>query len=153
MAGAKMGRPTLYSEELAERICDLVSISECGLKKLCDAHDWMPDRDTINTWRFKNDDFSARYDKAKRNQAEIMMSTIMDIADDSANDYIIDEDGNKRINSELVNRSRLRIDTRKFLAMKLLPKLYGEKPDSGAEGNHTLVEMLLSGELVRPEKK
>lgn len=146
------GRPTLYSEELAERICDLVSISECGLKKLCDEHDWMPCKDTINTWRFKNDKFSALYDSAKRNQAEIMMSHIMDIADDSENDYIIDADGNKKANAELVARSRLRIDTRKFIAMKLLPRLYGDKPDTNT-ASESLLEKLINGDLVPANKK
>ncbi len=55
------------------------------------------------------------------------------------------EEGNIgwKLNGEHVNRSRLRIDTRKFLAAKLLPKQYGTQPDDDKVNTHALVEKLI----------
>lgn len=89
-------------------------------------HDWMPDVDTIREWRFDHDEFSGWFAKAKMQQADILVEDSLDIADDSQNDYIIDDNGSQKANNELVARSRLRIDTRKFMGIKLLPRVYGD---------------------------
>ena len=60
-------------------------------------------------------------------QAEILAEEILQIADDASGDIKYDKDGNESLNGEFVARSRLRIDTRKWLAAKLLPKAYGDK--------------------------
>jgi hypothetical protein len=120
------GRPTRYTPELAEKICKVVSISPFGLRKICSIYDWMPDVDTIREWRFDNREFSDQFAKAKIQQADILVEDSLDIADDSSDDYYIDDNGNRKANNELVARSRLRIDTRKFMGMKLLPKIYGD---------------------------
>jgi hypothetical protein len=60
-------------------------------------------------------------------QAEFMAEDILDIADDDSKDIKYDEDGNESCNAEFVARSRLRIDTRKWLASKLAPKIYGDR--------------------------
>ena len=72
-----------------------------------------------------------RYARAREIQADRMAEEIVEIADDATNDFMEKrgKDGRKKVefNSENVNRSRLRIDTRKWLAGKLKPKVYGEK--------------------------
>ncbi len=50
-----------------------------------------------------------------------------DIADDGSNDFTKDKDGKAVVDHEHIQRSRLRIDTRKWIASKLLPKRYGDK--------------------------
>ena len=60
-------------------------------------------------------------------QADLLAEECLDISDDVSQDYIEGEDGNTKCNTEFVNRSRLRIDTRKWLASKLLPKQYGDQ--------------------------
>ena len=69
---------------------------------------------------------------------------IRDIADDGSNDYMekLDKDGEVigySINGENIQRSRLRVDSRKWLASKLLPKKYGDKLDVNQSGNVTVV--------------
>lgn len=141
------GRPTLYTEELATLICDRVASNACGLKKLCDKYDDLPDRDTINLWRSKYPEFSAQYAQAKLKQADLLADECLDIADESGRDTIVGEDGFETCNTEWINRCRLRIDTRKWLAAKLLPKQYGkaaeEVPKDKGNGE-SLVEKLLS---------
>lgn len=62
----------------------------------------------------------------------------MTISDDGSNDTYVDEDGRTRTDHDVIARSRLRVDTRKWLLSKMLPKVYGERtavemggPDGG----------------------
>lgn len=125
----KTGRPTIYSTELAEEICDVIACSSKGLKRLCNEHKHFPNPDTIYSWRRKYKDFSEQYARAKQHQIEVIIDEIFDIADDTSNDFSISSEGKEICNHEHINRSRLRIDTRKWLASKLAPKIYGDKPE------------------------
>jgi Bacteriophage Sf6, terminase small subunit-like len=126
----KVGRPTDYNQELANLICERVATHEVGLKRLCAMYDDMPAKITINQWRNKYPEFAAQYAQAKISQIETLVEEIIDIADDSTQDEIINEQGARVCNSEFIARSRLRIDTRKWLAAKLIPRLYGDKDDA-----------------------
>lgn len=72
-------------------------------------------------------------------RAEVMANEIIDISDDQENDVIITPDGNEVINHNAINRSRLRVDTRKWLLSKLQPKKYGDKLDVEHSGGITLI--------------
>jgi hypothetical protein len=121
------GRPTIYNEELADLICLRIATHQMGTRKLCQKYDDMPDDTCIYEWRHKYVEFAHKYAQAKMQQAEIMAEEILDIADDDSQDVRHDKDGNEICNSEFVARSRLRVDTRKWLASKLAPKIYGDK--------------------------
>lgn len=124
----KVGRPKLdYTPELAEEICYAVSCSNKGIKQLCKKYAHWPSHDTIYRWLANHKDFSDSYARAKALQVQVLVDEILEIADDSAHDTIIDEDGNASINHEHINRSRLRIDSRKWIAAKLCPRLYDNK--------------------------
>lgn len=126
----KVGRPTEYCPELAKLICERVATHEVGLQRLCAMYDDMPAKITINQWRNKYPEFAAQYAQAKISQIEALVDEIIDIADDSTQDEIINDQGVRVCNSEHIARSRLRIDTRKWLAAKLMPRLYGDKDDA-----------------------
>ncbi len=71
-------------------------------------------------WLFKyHDDFGALYANAKRAQVEVFVDEMAEIADDSKEDLLVDENGKEIFNREFAARSRLRIDTRKWIACKL----------------------------------
>lgn len=139
---AKVGKPTDYNEEIADIICDIVSTTTKGLPKICAEYPELPEPATINRWRLRHEEFGSKYAQAKREQAELLAQEIIDIADDKTHDVLIDEDGNERLNTEFVARSRLRVDARKWVASKLLPKVYGDKQDDVTTQN-TLIEKLL----------
>ncbi len=67
--------------------------------------------------------FSARYARACELRAERWAEEIVTIADDGTGDEWVDEQGVKHTNNDKVQRSRLRVDTRKWLLSKLLPRL------------------------------
>ena len=52
---------------------------------------------------------------------------MLEISDDISQDQLIDEQGKIRFNPQSINRARLKIDTRKWLAAKLVPRVYGPK--------------------------
>lgn len=142
--GKNIGRPLEYTKEMGDHICELIASQACGLLKLCRLHPELPAKDTINRWRYRLPEFRCQYAMAKIEQADMLAEECLEIADDDSNDIKVDEDGNKTFNSEFAARSRLRIDTRKWLASKLLPKQYGPSVDD--KNNITdkkIVEMLI----------
>lgn len=126
----KEGRPTIYTQELSDRICSDIA-QGMSLRTLCRPDD-MPCTATIFNWFRSHPEFLEQYTRAKEEQAEALVEEILDIADDGSNDWMekFNSDGNSVgwvLNGEHVNRSRLRIDSRKWLASKLKPKRYADK--------------------------
>jgi hypothetical protein len=143
-AKAKVGRPTDYSEELANIICERVATSTLGLNRLCEKYDDMPVKSTVNLWRYKYPEFSTQYAQAKLFQADLLAEECLDIADDDSQDTRIDpETGFETCNTEFIARARVRIDTRKWLAAKLLPKQYGPVVEDKKSISESIVEKLI----------
>ena len=71
-------------------------------------------------------------------QADYLAEEILEIADDGKNDWVERQDGSAAVNNEAVQRSRLRVDARKWLMSKLMPKKYGEKLELGGDLKVTL---------------
>lgn len=100
-------------------------------------------------------EFLKQYARAKEESADALADEMLDIADDARNDWMArnhgEDDPGWIVNGEHIQRSRVRIDTRKWLASKLKPKRYGEKIDatlSGPDGGPVSVKGMV--ELVRP---
>jgi transposase len=129
-----MARPTKYTEELATQLCTEIATTTDSLRTICKRLDlsvasvlnWLKDD--------KHASFLAQYARAKEEQAELLVEQILEIADDSSNDDTVSERGNIIANSEWISRSKLRVDARKWLASKLLPKKYGDKMDITTSG-------------------
>ncbi|MFC7782017.1 hypothetical protein [Legionella taurinensis] len=139
-----VGRPTKYSPDIANKICEAIASNGKGVKKLCEENPDWPNKDTIFTWLKKYPEFSDQYARAKRFQVEALIDEILDIADDSSLDQITHDDGSSSCNSVFIARSRLRIDTRKWLASKLVSKVYGEvRQQEDLENNEALRKELL----------
>lgn len=76
--------------------------------------------------------WTALYTSAREARTVKMAEDIIKIADDGQNDTYVDAEGNVHTNQDVIARSRLRVDSRKWLASKMLPKVYGEKLDLNA---------------------
>jgi len=107
-----------------------VSTSTDSLQKICAANVGFPCHQTIWEWRIDHPTFGEAYARAKGAQADLLAAEILEIANDSSRDTVTDEDGNERCNHEWVHRSRLKIDARKWIASKLMPKVYGDRVQS-----------------------
>jgi len=140
----KLGRPTGYNQEIAHEICEIIANTSKGLKKLSAENEHWPDSTTIRRWIQANEEFCRQYARAKLLQADYMAEEILEISDDGSNDFMADKDGNQRLDGEHVQRSRLRVDTRKWLAAKLAPKIYGDKQET----NHGVADGSLMKKLI-----
>ena len=116
-----MGRPELYTTELADRICSRLAQGE-SMRSVCLDSD-IPSRQTLFKWMRTEPDFLDQYARAKQESADSLTDEMIDIADDGSNDWMekFDKNGESlgyQLNGEHVQRSKLRIDTRKWLASK-----------------------------------
>ena len=127
----KKGRPSLYTEALAAKICRRLAEGET-LRSVC-RDKAMPDKATILRWLAdkKKADFREQYVYAREMQADALFDEALEIADDASGDWSTDKDGKKVLDHENIQRSRLRVDTRKWAAGKMAPKKYGDKLDLG----------------------
>jgi len=75
----------------------------------------------------KQEDKNTRYARAREVFADRMFEEIIEIADERNADVNIGDDGKMYIDGEAIQRSRLRVDTRKWVLSKLQPKKYGDK--------------------------
>ena len=119
----KRGRPSRYTPELAAVICERLAVGE-SLRSIC-ADKAMPGLSTVMGWLFddKHEGFPEQYARAREAQAELRADEITDIAD-----------GVEHGASEAVQAARLRVDARKWIAAKLLPKRYGDKVQHTGDG-------------------
>jgi len=109
--GAKrMGRPTDFTSELADAICERLADGQ-SLRSICRDDD-MPNKATVFRWLAADTVFSDQYARARETQADSLADEIIDISDSTTGDP---------------QRDRLRVDSRKWLAGKMRPKVYGDK--------------------------
>ena len=130
----KRGRPSRYTEVLAAEICRRLAEGE-SLRKICKDTS-VPAISTVMGWLFdgKHADFSEQYARARDLQADKLFDEALEIADESSDDRITTEEGKKVLDHEHVQRSRLRVDTRKWAASKLAPKRDGDKLQHTGDG-------------------
>ena len=133
-----MARPTDYTEELSTEICRKIALGE-SLRKICKSED-MPNRSTVHLWLLDKEkkEFSDQYEIACNVRAENMFDELNEIADDGSNDFMektLDSGETvEQLRPEHIQRSRLRVDTRKWYLSKVLPKKYGDKMDVTSDG-------------------
>jgi hypothetical protein len=132
---ATPGRPTLYTADIAGRILEELSGGR-PLAQVCRGPG-MPSHATVRQWEKDNrEGFAARYKTARDIGYEIMADEIIDIADDTRRDWIERRrsDGTTEMvpNPANVSRARLRVNARRWLLSKALPRHYGKRPDPNA---------------------
>lgn len=150
---AVQGRPSIYSKELADKICEQLSEGD-SLRTVCKP-DGMPSKATVFMWLRTKPEFLDQYTRAKEEAADALADEIMDIADDSTNDWmdINADDGSGeryRLNGEHVQRAKLRIETRKWIMAKAKPKKYGDKLDV-TSGGEKLPAPLYGGQATKTD--
>ena len=124
------GRPTKYRESVARAICIRLMLGE-SLNQICKRETY-PSRVTVFAWIQKYPEFLNKYRHAREMQQETHLDEIMEISDDSTNDYMErtgkgGESVGWQLNAEHVQRSKLRIDTRKWVMERMAAKVYGAK--------------------------
>jgi hypothetical protein len=113
-----MGRPSSYSDEIAEAICERLASGE-SLRSICRDND-MPGRQTVLDWLEADAGFRARYARAREHQADYLDEKMQEVADEAT--------------AANVHVARLRVATMQWRASKLAPKRYGDKLDLNHSG-------------------
>jgi hypothetical protein len=124
-----------YPDSVRLEICERIAKGE-SMVSIC-ASEGMPVQSVVYNWLSVDSEFAERYARAREQQAEHYLDEIIAISDDVTLDKIVDSEGNERTNNEAIQRSRLKVDTRKWAMSKLAPKKYGDKitqEHTGANG-------------------
>jgi hypothetical protein len=133
-AKAKRGRPSKYSEAIADIICEEIA-SGRSLLSITSSKD-MPSQSMVYRWLQEHDDFREKYVRARERQADHFADSVHDIAN----------------HEEDVARARLRIDAIKWHTEKLHPRVYGPRSHhtlAGDEEKPIVVEDKSSLDIAR----
>lgn len=106
----RTGRPSSYTVEAGKLICELLASGKPLTPAMTKEHG-LPDPTTIYRWTEDNEAFRLEYTRARQYQAHVYADQIIELAD----------------TAEDANLARIQVDTRKWYASKVLPKLYGDK--------------------------
>lgn len=128
----KRGRPTSYTQELAEEICARLSTGETLLKISQDEH--MPCLRTLLRWEVENPEYCHLSTRARENGTHVMADQCISIADDPTLDP---------------NDKRIRIDTRLRLIGKWNAKKYGDKIAMEHDVQHKFIPLDELADKVR----
>lgn len=109
----KLGRKTLYTEELAELICDRIASGET-LLQIC-REEGMPSRITVLDWLKRYDSFLASYREARARQADHTYDSMVEM-EKSVKDGEIDPQA-----------ARVILWSQQWRAARMSPSNYSEK--------------------------
>jgi hypothetical protein len=140
---ATLGRPSSYTEQMANYICIRLAEGE-SLNKMCRDEN-MPDKATVFRWLASNADFCDRYARARELQAETQFDELIDIVDQPPElSYVTDKNGELvevKFDSTYVAWMKLRVDTRKWTAARMAPKKYGENKQAEEAIDPTVIDV------------
>ena len=145
--------PVRFAQEVCDEICERMGNGE-SLTQICkDGH--MPAKGTVTKWAKGHETFGKQYARAREALLLFYADQIIDIADDSSDDYVerqrSDGASQKVIDQENIARARLRVDARKWLLSKLMPKVYGDKLALGGDADAPPIQLQrIERVIVRP---
>jgi len=130
-----------FTQKLFESICNEIATSSKGLSSICLKHNIS----TISfyEWLKNSDELANIYARAREDQADFLADEMLEIAGNELKTEIefIGDQGSSTTIQDNVQRSRLMIESRKWLAMKLKPKKYGDKLDIEMQNKIITVEI------------
>lgn len=124
------GRPRMSQDKL-DTVLERMSNGET-ISQIC-REDGMPHRMTLYRHARADAEFSDKLARAREDQAEVWVDEMLEVAKDGSNDWIEDDDGNRKLNGEHVQRSKLVVDTLKWIVAVNNAKRFGPKVKVEAE--------------------
>lgn len=133
-----VGAPTTYNEHIASVICIRIAEGESLREIVKDAG--MPDRSTVYDWLLRHPSFADQYARAREEQADTLADEIIAIADEQPEIIAVTDKKTgalieHKLDGAFLQWQKNRIDARKWTAMKLKPKKYGDKIALGGDGD------------------
>ena len=133
-----VGAPTTYNEHIASVICIRIAEGESLREIVKDAG--MPDRSTVYDWLLRHQEFADQYARAREEQADTLADEIIAIADEQPEIIAVTDKKTgalieHKLDGAFLQWQKNRIDARKWTAMKLKPKKYGDKIALGGDSD------------------
>jgi len=126
--GGKMARRVYYTEDIANEILGRLAEGETLTSICADKH--LPTTWAVMDWvRTDKEGFQKRYEEARKHFFIRLADESLDIADDNSRDWktIHRRGGDITVpDTEVVNRSKLRVEQRRWILSKVLPKEFGD---------------------------
>jgi hypothetical protein len=131
------------TQELSDAICEAIATTPRGLDYICNNNESFPSAKTVHNWLNSNNDFLQSYLRARERQADLIFDECLEIADSSGADAVIDEKtGSIKVDGEVIQRAKLRVDTRMRMAGKLSPKKYGDSTTLKGDKENPLYDVV-----------
>jgi hypothetical protein len=128
----QLPKPKHFTQEIADIICERLIEGE-SLAEICrDAS--MPKRFHVFNWLNEVSSFADEYARARILQADTYADQIKLIAEDGRRDYVQTADGRLVPDHDHISRSRLQVDTLKWIAARMVPKKYGDRVTTSLVG-------------------
>jgi len=133
---------------------DIIQQIELGrsLKNILDDESSLIDRSTFYRWLNDNPERIELYKRATEIRADNIFDDMLELADDGSKDYYYDVNGNRQQSMVAVNRSRLQLDTRKWVLGRMNPKKYSEKLDITSGGDKLKVVPIIGMQIINQEE-
>lgn len=155
----KGGHPIYWDDERKKEAIDeiLTQISNGkSVRSILDNADRLklPSCVTFTEWLSDDSKLAKQYAHACEMRADYLFEQMLEIADDKSQDTVMVVKNDMPVeveNREYINRSRLRVDTRKWFLSKLQPKKYGDKLDLTTDGEK-IENKITTIEIVRVKK-
>lgn len=125
-----------FNQVAADAVCAILEEGK-SLRAACKELDLSPR--TILDWTKANEAFAAQYACAREAGYKLLADEIIDIADEKEVQVRYDgEDTTLDLSPTAIARNRLRVDTRKWMLSKMLPKIYGDKLELSGDKENPL---------------
>lgn len=121
----------MFNQEQADAVCELLQQGK-SLRASCAELGLNPS--TILLWTKSHPDFCEQYTRAREIAYRMLADEILAISDEQEVEAKYEgEDIRLELSATAVARNRLRVDTRKWMLSKMLPKIYGDKVQVGGD--------------------
>ncbi len=125
-----------FDQQKADEICIAL---EDGLSLRKAAESVGESARTILNWTRSNPEFSTQYARSREIGYLQLADTILNISDEYEVEVKHDgEDVRLDLSPTAIARNRLRVDTRKWMLSKMLPKIYGDKLELSGDKENPL---------------
>lgn len=154
-----MGRPTLYSPEMVDKICTQI----CSGKSLNEItrNPKMPAFATISFWLLDplKKDFLEKYEIAQQIRAQYLFEHVIEVSKNplKGTSETVNSEGETTIRTEdAVNRSTLYVKSLMWALARMAPKKYGNKldvtsDDKPLEGTKVILGMEITQEVIKED--
>lgn len=142
-----------FTQELADAICAELADGK-SLNEACKA-EGMPAESTVRGWALDDvEGFAAKYTRARAIGYERLADEILSISDTTqpgVKTKVNDKGEIETTEGDMIEHRRLRVESRKWMLAKMLPKVYGDKVTHQGDADNPLqVITKIERVIVRP---